>query len=230
LLDQWPQPWAEIKDLPWPRALVTLLPQLQSRDKITCLWPVVSAGSSARFSSVMLESWLETTIFIFTTGKKGKRTQIQRFKWQKHSTGTVSTSSFWRPHRERSQCWSCQSQAFPTWWRRLLKHVPNYSRRDFYHYPTLPRESLPWFYPPELGVSPCLYLCCIVDEWKPEDCLTKGPTQLRAEKLPLFSNRSWHWQLEEFLLRHSLLHLPGGFNGTDYPWLGAFITPSILPL
>lgn len=72
LLDQWPQPWAVIKDLPWPRDLVTLLPQLHSRDKITCLQPVVWAVSSVRFSSVMLESWLETTIFIFTTGKRGK--------------------------------------------------------------------------------------------------------------------------------------------------------------
>lgn len=72
LLDQWPQPWAEIKDLPWPRDLVTLLPQLCSRDKITCLQPVVWAVNSVRFSSVMLESWLETTILIFTTGKRRK--------------------------------------------------------------------------------------------------------------------------------------------------------------
>lgn len=72
LLDQWPQPWAEIKDLPWPRDLVTFLPQLHSKDKITCLQPVVWAVNSVRSSSVMLESCLETTILIFTTGKRRK--------------------------------------------------------------------------------------------------------------------------------------------------------------
>lgn len=61
------------------------------------LWHVVLAVSSTRFSSVMLESSLETTIFIFTTGKRRKENSNSEIQVKKHSTGRVSMSSFWRP-------------------------------------------------------------------------------------------------------------------------------------
>lgn len=57
---------------------VTLLLQLHKRDETTHLRSVTLAVSSAIFHSVMLESWLETTMFIFTTGKnKAKKTHLK---------------------------------------------------------------------------------------------------------------------------------------------------------
>lgn len=74
-----------MKDLPWPRDLVTLLPQLHSRDKITCLQPVLLAVGSVRFSSG--NAWELTgdhhVHFHYRKKNKGTRTQSQRFKWKK---------------------------------------------------------------------------------------------------------------------------------------------------